>query len=142
MTTAKQILDEKGRDVFALAPGATVFEAIALMAEKEISAVLIMEDDRLKGIVTERDYARKVILAGKASRETPVREVMTAKVLYATPERTVDECLALMTDINARHLPVLDNGTVTGVLSIGDLVRAKLREQRFLIDQLRDYITG
>ena len=142
MTTAKQILDEKGRDVFALAPGATVFEAIALMAEKEISAVLIMEDDRLKGIVTERDYARKVILAGKASRETPVREVMTAKVLYATPERTVDECLALMTDINARHLPVLDNGTVTGVLSIGDLVSAKLREQRFLIDQLRDYITG
>ncbi|MEL6869366.1 MAG: CBS domain-containing protein, partial [Pseudomonadota bacterium] len=121
MTTAKQILDEKGRDVFALAPGATVFEAIALMAEKEISAVLIMEDDRLKGIVTERDYARKVILAGKASRETTVREVMTAKVLYATPERTVDECLALMTDINARHLPVLDNGTVTGVLSIGDL---------------------
>lgn len=142
MTTAKQILDEKGRDVFALAPGATVFEAIALMAEKEISAVLIMEDDRLKGIVTERDYARKVILAGKASRETTVREVMTAKVLYATPERTVDECLALMTDINARHLPVLDNGTVTGVLSIGDLVGVKLREQRFLIDQLREYITG
>lgn len=142
MTTARDILDEKGHEVFAISPDDTVLDALQLLADRGVGALLVMQGDKLVGIVTERDYARKVILAGKASRDTPVREVMTAKVLYASPERTVDECMALMTDINARHLPVLDGETVVGVLSIGDLVRAKLREQTFLIDQLRQYIAG
>ena len=142
MTTAREILDEKGHDVYAVSPNDTVLDALKVLAERGVGAVLVMQDQKLVGIITERDYARKVILAGKASRDTPVREVMTSKVLYAAPNRTVDECLALMTDINARHLPVLDGETVIGVLSIGDLVRVKLREQRFLIDQLRQYIAG
>ena len=142
MTTAGEILDDKGHDVYSVTPDDTVLDALRLLAEKGVGAVLVMEGDKLVGIVTERDYARKVILAGKASRDTPVREVMTSKVLYAGPDRTVDECMALMTDINARHLPVLDGERVVGVLSIGDLVRAKLREQNFLIDQLRQYIAG
>ncbi len=142
MTTAGEILDEKGHDIYSVTPDDTVLDALRLLADKGVGALLVMEGDKLVGIVTERDYARKVILAGKASRDTPVREVMTAKVLYAGPHRTVDECMALMTDINARHLPVLDGERVVGVLSIGDLVRVKLREQNFLIDQLSQYIAG
>ncbi|MEM6808350.1 MAG: CBS domain-containing protein [Pseudomonadota bacterium] len=142
MTTARDILDDKGHDVFAVAPGDTVLDALQLLADKGVGALLVMEADKLVGIFTERDYARKVILAGKASRDTPISEVMTAKVLYVGPDRTVDECMALMTDIKARHLPVLDGETVLGVLSIGDLVRVKIREQGFLIDQLRQYIAG
>ncbi|MEL6446417.1 MAG: CBS domain-containing protein [Pseudomonadota bacterium] len=142
MTTARDILDDKGHDVFAVAPGDTVLDALQLLADKGVGALLVMEADKLVGIFTERDYARKVILAGKASRDTPISEVMTAKVLYVGPDRTVDECMALMTDIKARHLPVLEGETVLGVLSIGDLVRVKIREQNFLIDQLRQYIAG
>ena len=142
MTTAGEILDEKGHDVYSVTPDDTVLDALRMLADKGVGALLVMEGDKLRGIVTERDYARKVILAGKASRDTLVREVMTSKVLYAGPHRTVDECMALMTDINARHLPVLDGERVVGVLSIGDLVRVKLREQNFLIDQLRQYIAG
>lgn len=142
MTTARDILDDKGHDVFAVAPGDTVLDALQLLADKGVGALLVMESDKLVGIFTERDYARKVILAGKASRDTPISEVMTAKVLYVGPDRTVDECMALMTDIKARHLPVLEGETVLGVLSIGDLVRVKIREQNFLIDQLRQYIAG
>ena len=142
MTTARDILDDKGHDVFAVAPGDTVLDALQLLADKGVGALLVMEADKLVGIFTERDYARKVILAGKASRDTPISEVMTAKVLYVGPDRTVDECMALMTDIKARHLPVLEGETVLGVLSIGDLVRVKIREQSFLIDQLRQYIAG
>ena len=142
MTTASDILEDKGSDVWSVSPDDTVFEAIRLLADKGVGALLVMDGDKLVGIVTERDYARKVILAGKASRDTPVREVMTAKVLYVTPERTLDQCLGLMTEIKARHLPVLDGERVVGILSIGDLVRAKLAEQNFLIDQLRQYIAG
>ncbi|MEO0347225.1 MAG: CBS domain-containing protein [Pseudomonadota bacterium] len=142
MTTARDILDDKGHDVFAVAPGDTVLDALQLLADKGVGALLVMEADKLVGIFTERDYARKVILAGKASRDTPISEVMTAKVLYVGPDRTVDECMVLMTDIKARHLPVLEGETVLGVLSIGDLVRVKIREQSFLIDQLRQYIAG
>ncbi|MEO0616287.1 MAG: CBS domain-containing protein [Pseudomonadota bacterium] len=142
MTIARDILDDKGHDVFAVSPNDTVLDALRLLADKGVGALLVMEADKLVGIFTERDYARKVILAGKASRDTPVSEVMTAKVLYVGPDRTVDECMALMTDIKARHLPVLEGETVLGVLSIGDLVRVKIREQSFLIDQLRQYIAG
>lgn len=142
MTTAADVLDEKGHDVYSVAPDDTVLDALRLLADKGVGALLVMEGDTLVGIVTERDYARKVILAGKASRDTPVREVMTSRVLYVSPQRAVDDCMALMTEIKARHLPVMEDERVIGVLSIGDLVRVKLREQNFLIDQLRQYIAG
>ncbi len=112
------------------------------MADKEIGSVVVMEDDKLVGIMTERDYARKVILEGKSSRESAVAEVMTRQVLCASPERTVDECMALMTDKRARHLPVVDHKRVVGVVSIGDLVKAVISEQQILIDQLQHYISG
>jgi CBS domain-containing protein len=112
------------------------------MAEKEIGALLVMDGDKLVGIVTERDYARKVILEGKSSKTTSVAEIMTRKVLCVAPQRTVEECMALMTDKRARHLPVVESKRVIGVLSIGDLVKAMLSEQQMLIDQLQHYISG
>jgi signal-transduction protein with cAMP-binding, CBS, and nucleotidyltransferase domain len=112
------------------------------MAEKEVGALLVMDEDRLVGIVTERDYARKVILEGKSSKDSSVAEVMTKRVLCVEPERTVDECMALMTDKRARHLPVVENKQVIGVVSIGDLVAAMINEQQVLIEQLQHYISG
>ena len=141
MKTAKDVLDNKGQQPWSVTPDDTVFKAIETMATNGVSALVVMRDEKLVGIITERDYARKVILAGKASRTTKVSEVMTEKVLWAPPHRTIDECMALITEINARHLPVIDDGKVLGVLSIGDLVRAKISEQEFLIDQLKQYIT-
>ena len=142
MKSIETLLEKKGSAVWSIGPDASVLEAIKFMAEKRIGALPVMEGEDLVGIVSERDYARKVILAGKASRDTPISEVMTAKVLYVGPDRTVDECMVLMTDIKARHSPVLEGETVLGVLSIGDLVRVKIREQDYLIDQLRQYIAG
>jgi CBS domain-containing protein len=142
MTTVKQILDSKGHDIYAVSPTETVYESLQQMADKRIGALLVMDDDKLLGIVTERDYARKVILEGKASRDIPVEEIMTRKVLCVPPERTVDECMALMSDKRARHLPVVDHKRVIGVVSIGDLVKVVISEQRFLIDQLQHYIAG
>ena len=142
MKTAKEILATKGHDIWSVKPQDTVFDSLKLMADKEIGSLLVMEDDRLVGIVTERDYARKVILEGKSSKEATVSEVMTRKVLCVAPERTVDECMALMTDKRARHLPVVDHKRVVGVLSIGDLVKAMISEQQILIDQLQHYISG
>ena len=136
------ILESKGREVWAVKPDDTVFDSLQLMAEKEIGALLVMEGDRLVGIVTERDYARKVILEGKSSKSSSVAEVMTNRVLCVTPERTIDECMALMTDKRARHLPVLDHKRVVGVISIGDLVKTLINEQKVLIDQLQHYISG
>jgi len=136
------ILDSKGHEVWAVKPDDTVFDSLQLMAEKEIGALLVMEGDRLVGIVTERDYARKVILEGKSSKTSSVAEVMTTRVLCVTPERTIDECMALMTDKRARHLPVLDHKRVIGVISIGDLVKTMISEQQVLIDQLQHYISG
>ena len=136
------ILESKGREVWAVKPDDTVFDSLQLMAEKEIGALLVMEGDRLVGIVTERAYARKVILEGKSSKSSSVAEVMTNRVLCVTPERTIDECMALMTDKRARHLPVLDHKRVVGVISIGDLVKAMINEQQVLIDQLQHYISG
>ena len=142
MTTVKQILDSKGHDIYAVSPTETVYESLQQMADKRIGALLVMDDDKLLGIVTERDYARKVILEGKASRDIQVEEIMTRKVLCVPPERTVDECMALMSDKRARHLPVVDHKRVIGVVSIGDLVKVVISEQRFLIDQLQHYIAG
>ena len=142
MTTVKQILDNKGHEVFAVSPNDTVFESLQQMADKGVGALLVMDGDKLVGIVTERDYARKVILEGKSSRDIQVEDIMTRQVLCVPPERTVDECMALMSDKRARHLPVLDHKQVIGVVSIGDLVKVVISEQRFLIDQLQHYISG
>lgn len=142
MKTVKDILDAKGYDIWAVRPDDTVFDAVKLMAEKGVGSLLVLDDEKLVGIVTERDYARKIILEDKSSKSTVVNEVMTKKVLCATPERTVDECMALMTDKRARHLPVLDHKRVIGVVSIGDLVKAMINEQQVLIDQLQHYISG
>ena len=142
MTTVGQILEEKGNAVWSVRPDDTVFDSIRMMADKGIGSLLVMDDGRLVGIVTERDYARKVILEGKSSKKLAVRDVMTTRVLCVTPDRTVDECMALMTDKRARHLPVLDQKKVVGLVSIGDLVKATIAEQQILIDQLQHYIAG
>ncbi len=142
MKLVSDILNSKGHEIWAVKPDDTVFDSLQLMADKGIGALLVMNGDKLVGIVTERDYARKVILEGKSSKDTTVKEVMTTKVLCVSPERTVDECMALMTDKRARHLPVLDHKHVVGVVSIGDLVKALISEQQILIDQLQHYISG
>lgn len=142
MTTVKDILQHKGNVVWSVRPDESVFDALKLMAEKDIGGLAVMEGDRLVGIITERDYARKVVLQGRSSKTTPVAEVMTKQVLFVGRERTIDECLALMTEKRLRHLPVLENGKVVGVISIGDLVKTIIDEQQLLIDRLQQYITG
>lgn len=142
MKAVKDILNSKGYEIWSVKPGDTVFDAVKMMAEKGIGSLLVMDDAKLVGIVTERDYARKIILEGRSSRESSVRDIMTRKVLCVAPERTLDECMALMTDKRARHLPVVENKKVIGVISIGDLVKEVIREQKVLIDQLQHYISG
>jgi CBS domain-containing protein len=142
MRLVSQILQSKGHDVWFVGPQTTVFDAVKLMSEKGVGALLVMENKKMVGIITERDYARKVILAGKSSRQTPVKGIMTKRVLWVAPERTVEECMALMTDKRVRHLPVVDNTRVVGMVSIGDLVKAIIAEQQIIIDQLQNYITG
>jgi len=142
MKTVKDILNAKGTDIWSVNPSDTVLDSLKMMADKSVGSLLVMEGEKLVGIVTERDYARKVILEGKSSKDTTVSDVMTRKVLCVSPERTVDECMALMTDKRARHLPVIDHKQVVGVVSIGDLVKALIHEQQILIDQLQHYISG
>lgn len=136
------LLHDKGREVWFLTPDATVYEAIDQMAQKGVGALLVMEGERLVGIVSERDYARKVILKGKASREIQVREIMSYPVICVSPELTVEQTMALMTDNRVRHLPVVVAETVVGVISIGDVVRAIIEDKEFYIQQLTTYITG
>lgn len=143
MKTLKQLLDQRPRAPLSVAPDDSVFSALELMAKHDIGAVLVMRDGQLAGIFSERDYARKVILLGKSSKETMVREIMTEKVLYALPEQTTDQAMALMTEKHIRHLPVLDTGKrVIGMVSIGDLVKETISEQAFLIRQLEQYIAS
>lgn len=143
MTTAAHILKSKpDGTVHTIAPDATVFEAVRLMAAKGIGALLVMDGDKIVGIITERDYARKIVLMGRASKDTPVRDVMTTAVMYVRPSHTSEECMALMTGNRLRHLPVLDDGKLVGIISIGDLVKDIISEQRFLIEQLEHYILG
>jgi CBS domain-containing protein len=141
--TAAGILKSKSdQTVYSIEPAASVLDAIKLMALKGIGALLVMEGEKIVGIVTERDYARKVILRGRASKETPVEVIMTAEVLYVRPDHTSEECMALMTENRLRHLPVIDDGKLLGMLSIGDLVKDIISEQRFTIEQLEQYIRG
>ena len=140
MKTLKQLLQAKPPGILSIAPDARVFDALKVMAEKNVGALLVMDAGRLIGIITERDYARKVILKGKSSLDTPVREIMTDKLLCVHPDQSVEECMALMTDKRIRHLPVIENDKLIGVLSIGDLVKETISEQQFMIKQLESYI--
>ncbi len=140
MKTVSQLLQGKGSNAWSVTPEASVFDALKLMAEKNVGALLVMSDGKLRGILSERDYARKVILLGKSSQEIAVRDIMSDKVVCVGPEQTVDECMALMSGKRIRHLPVLAGGQVIGVLSIGDLVKALIEEQQQTIQQLESYI--
>ena len=141
-TTVRGILSEKGSAVFAVAPDASVFEALERLAEHDVGALVVVEGEALVGVVSERDYARKVILAGRASRDTPVRDVMSAPVITVDIDDTVNACMARMADRRIRHLPVLDQGRLVGMVSVGDLVKAIIAEQAFEIEQLQGYISG
>jgi CBS domain-containing protein len=142
MKTVHQLLESKGRAIVSVPPNAKVIDALRVMAERGIGAVLVVDNDRLVGIMSERDYARKVILKGKSSQETHVREIMTERVIYVRPQQTVPECMAVMTNKRVRHLPVLDGDRLVGVLSLGDLVKETISEQEFIIQQLENYIHG
>jgi CBS domain-containing protein len=140
MHTVRDLLNGKGTDVWSVRPDQTVYDALALMAERGIGAVLVCEGGELLGILSERDYARTVILEGRASRDTPVRDIMTTRLIHVGPEQTTDDCMGLMTHSRIRHLPVLDGGKLVGILSIGDVVKAVISEKQSLIEQLEEYI--
>jgi CBS domain-containing protein len=142
MKLVQHLLDSKGHDVLSIAPSDSVLDAIKLMAERGIGALVVMDGDALAGIVTERDYARKVILKGRSSQETPVRDIMTVEVRTTSTDQTVDTCMNMMTDKRIRHLPVVDGDKVIGMVSIGDLVKAIIADQKEEIEQLEHYITG
>lgn len=142
MNRLAEILEEKARDVFEIDADASVFEAVQRMVEMNIGSLLVTESGEITGIVTERDYLRRVTLEGRTDRETPVREIMSSPLIVVTPETTVDECMALMTDRRIRHLPIVENGGVVGMVSIGDLVKFKSKQQSFEIQYLTDYITA
>ena len=138
----KDLLKSKNKEVWIIDPGASVYDAIAQMADREIGSLVVIEGNRVVGIITERDYAHKIILQGKSSRKTPVRDIMTEKVIYVQPDRKIDECMVLMTEKRIRHLPVLYGDKLTGMISIGDVVKAVISEKEFVIDQLTSYISG
>jgi CBS domain-containing protein len=140
MKTVRELLQGKGGAIYSIAPDTRVFDALKLMAEKEIGALVVIEQGRLAGIMSERDYARKVSLLGKSSQEIAVRDIMTAKVVTIRPAQSAEECMALMTDHRIRHLPVIEGDRIVGVLSIGDLVKAVIEDQRETIKQLESYI--
>lgn len=142
MKIVKHLLDSKGSNIISIAMNASVLDAIKLMAEKAIGSLLIMDGSALKGIVTERDYARKVIIKGRSSKSTEVSEIMTTDVYTASSGETVNHCMSLMTKYKIRHLPVVDDGTVVGMISIGDLVEAIIRDQQEEIEHLEHYISG
>jgi CBS domain-containing protein len=140
MQTIRKILSEKGNEIWSTSPGATVYEALQIMAEKDVGALPVLDHEKLVGIFSERDYARKVILVGKSSKKTLVKEIMTPHVVYATPDMTSEQGLTLMTAKHIRHLPVIEGDDLTGVVSIGDLVRSIISEQKEMITQLEQYI--
>ncbi len=142
MVTIRQLLDQKGGKVFSIYPDATVFDAVAKMAEHDIGSLIVMDGDALVGIITERHYARNVVLKGKTSPTTTVGEIMERQVITVRPEQSVEDCMALMTSQRVRHLPVIEGKKIIGIVSIGDLVKSIIDHQQFVIDQLHDYIRG
>ena len=142
METIRQILSKKGNQIFSVPPGTTVYETLKLMADKNIGAVLVLDEGELVGIMSERDYARKVILKGKFSKETPVNEIMSSNVICIDPDQTIINTKAVMIQKRIRHLPVMEDDKLVGIISIGDVVNAVLEENSFMIDQLATYIKG
>ncbi len=142
MKLVKHLLDAKGRHIISISPDSSVLEAIKIMADKNIGALVVMQDDKLAGIVSERDYARKVIVKGRSSKSTQVAEIMTADVVTTSSDQTVDKCMAMMTDMRIRHLPVVEDDRVIAMISIGDLVQAIIADQKEEIEQLEHYISG
>jgi CBS domain-containing protein len=143
MKSAAHILKSKPEQiVYSVTPSTSVLDAVKLMAEKNIGALLVMEDAKIVGMITERDYSRKIVLMGRSSKETPVRDIMASPVMYVRPNHTNEECMALMTDNRVRHLPVMDGNKLLGLISIGDLVKDIISEQKFIIQQLEHYIAG
>lgn len=142
MTTVKQLLKMKSPEVWTIAPNATVFDAIAKMAEKDVGSMVVMDGGKLIGIITERHYARNVALKGKTSPTILVKDIMERDVMYVRPDQSVEDCMALMTDKRVRHLPVLDDGKLIGIVSIGDLVKSIIADQKFAIEQLEHYVHG
>lgn len=142
MATVRDMLRTKGTDIWSVAPDTTVYDALKLMAEKNIGAVLVMDADNLMGILSERDHARKVALHGKTAADTPAREIMTERVMCVRPEETAEQCMALMTEKKVRHLPVIEDDQLAGMISIGDVVKATIEQQEFIIEQLEHYVRG
>ena len=142
MKNVRDILRVKGHEVYCVGPDATVYEAVQLMAENEIGALMVMEGAQVVGLISERDYARKVILQGRASATTRVKEIMITPVVYTHLDQPIEECMALMTEKRTRHLPVIEDGKLAGIISIGDLVKAIITDQKFIIEQLERYISG
>jgi CBS domain-containing protein len=142
MITVKQMLEEKGNAVWTITPDAKVFDALKLMAEKEVGALIVLEKGAVVGIISERDYARKIALMGRLAQDTPVKEIMTLQINFVHPSSSSEECMALMTDKRIRHLPVIEKNNLVGVVSIGDIVKAIIGEQEVMIGHLQDYIMG
>jgi CBS domain-containing protein len=140
--TVQDVLNDKGKRVWTISPEAKVIDALKIMSDKDIGAIVVTEKESLVGILTERDYARKVMLRGKSSLDTPVKDVMTSGVYYVDPETTTQECLALMTKNRIRHLPVIRGGKILGLVSIGDVVKSVISQQKIALDHLESYITG
>jgi len=142
MKFVSEMLKGKGRDVWTVSPDSTVYDALQVMADKNVGALMVLENDQVVGVFSERDYARKVILKGKASKDTPVSEIMSTKLVWVRPDQTIEDCMNLMTNRRIRHLAVLEEGRLIGVISIGDVVKAIISEQEFTIQQLEQYITS
>lgn len=142
MKTVREILAGKGRNIWSIQPDATVFEALQAMADNDVGALVVLDGETVAGVLSERDYARKVILHGRSSKELKVKEIMSSKVYFIKPEQNIEDCMALFTNKRVRHLPVLENDKLTGVISIGDVVKAVIAEQEYTIKHLENYITG
>jgi CBS domain-containing protein len=142
MTTVKHVLDQKGHDVYFIHPDASVFDAIKMMAETNVGSLVVLDDGKLVGLIAERHYAREIILRGRTSRGTLVRDIMSKEVICARSDQPVEECMAVMTAKGVRHLPVLEHGRLVGIVSIGDMVKSVISDQKFMIEQLEHFIQG
>jgi CBS domain-containing protein len=142
MTTVKDILDRKGREVWSIHPDESVYRALEVMSDRNVGALMVTDKDKLIGVMSERDYARKIALAGRASRDTTVRDIMTSDVFCISPRTRIEDCMALMTEKKLRHLPVVDGERLDGIISIGDVVKATISDQEFVIEQLEHFISG